>query len=355
MSAARRPSWSGRPGPAAGDASAAETPGAEDTPPTPAPTEYRAATLVEPGRIDIVKKARAELQPGQVEVRVEGCGVCGSNLAVWEGRPWFEFPLPPGQPGHEGWGTVARVGDGVDTLSPGQRVAFLSQAAFAEYDVTPADQVVALPPELKGPFPGEALACAMNVMRRSGIEQGHTVAVVGVGFLGALLVQLATRRGARVLALSRRAFALEVGWSMGAAERLSLEGSPGVVERVRGCTDGSLCDVVIEAAGLQSTLDLASELVCVGGRLVVAGYHQDGLRQVNMQMWNWRGIDVINAHERDPQSYVRGMREAVEAVADGQLDFRPLMTHSLPLDQLDLALELVRLRPPGFLKAVVTP
>ena len=55
-----------------------------------------------------------------------------------------------------------------------------------------------------------SLACALNVFRRSGVEPGQTVAVVGVGFLGALLVQLARAAGARVLALSRRPFALQV-------------------------------------------------------------------------------------------------------------------------------------------------
>jgi hypothetical protein len=54
--------------------------------------------------------------------------------------------------------------------------------------------------------------------------------------------------------------------------------------------------------------DLAGELCAERGRLVIAGYHQDGMRQVNVQLWNWRGIDVINAHERDPQAYVDGMR-----------------------------------------------
>ena len=47
---------------------------------------------------------------------------------------------------------------------------------------------------------------------------------------------------------------------------------------------------------------------------VVAGYHQDGPRKVNMQLWNWRGIDVVNAHERDPKTYIQGIREAVDAV-----------------------------------------
>ena len=92
-----------------------------------------------------------------------------------------------------------------------------------------------------------------------------------------------------------------------------------------------------------------------GGKLIVAGYHQDGPRQVNMQMWNWKGIDVINAHERDPQVAMQGIRDAVEAVASGRLDPSPLYTHRYGLGQLDEALNATRDRPDGFLKALVTP
>jgi threonine dehydrogenase-like Zn-dependent dehydrogenase len=86
----------------------------------------------------------------------------------------------------------------------------------------------------------------------------------------------------------------------------------------------------------------------------VAGYHQDGPRNVNMQLWNWRGLDVINAHERDPKVYREGMREVVNAVASGRIDTSSLYTHTFPLDRLDQALDATRDRPDGFLKALVT-
>ena len=90
------------------------------------------------------------------------------------------------------------------------------------------------------------------------------------------------------------------------------------------------------------------------GRLVIAGYHQDGMRQVNVQLWNWRGLDVVNAHERDPEVYLEGIRLAVDAVARGALDPRPLYTHTFGLEQLNEAFEAMRSRPDGFLKALVT-
>ena len=124
---------------------------------------------------------------------------------------------------------------------------------------------------------------------------------------------------------------------------------------MRELTGGVFCDRVIEAVGKQWPLDLAAELTREGGRLIIAGYHQDGPRQVNMQLWNWRGFDVVNAHERDPAVSLQGIREAVEAVTSGRIDTSELFTHTYPLSRLDEALNATRDRPDGFLKAIVVP
>jgi len=304
-----------------------------------------AAVITAPAQAEVVDRPPPVPGPGQVRVRIEGCGVCGSDVPVWAGRPWFAYPREPGTPGHEGWGVVEAVGEGVTGVEAGQRVAGLSYGAYARHDLARAEELVALPDALDGqPFPGEALGCAVNVFRRSGIEAGQTVVVVGVGFLGAVVAQLAARAGARVVGVSRRPFALEIARRMGAEETATLdeiEASP------------VAADVVVEAAGTQRTLDVASPLVRTRGRLVIAGFHQDGPRRVDLQSWNWRGIDVVNAHERDPAVYVEGIRLAAAAVADGRLDPSPLYTHRFPLDRIEDALEAARSRPHGFVKALV--
>ena len=70
-----------------------------------------------------------------------------------------------------------------------------------------------------------------------------------------------------------------------------------------------------------------------------------------MQLWNWRGLDVINAHERDPAVYREGMHNAIAAVQAGRIDPRPLCTHSYSLQRLAAALDATRDRPDGFVKA----
>jgi threonine dehydrogenase-like Zn-dependent dehydrogenase len=323
--------------------------------PVAAARTMQAAVLAGPGQIRIDDVSTPEPGPGQVRIRLEGCGVCASNLTPWAGPDWMQYPTEPGALGHEGWGIVDAIGHDVKDLSVGDRVAALSYKSYAEYDLAEADAVVRLPETLAGqPFPGEPLGCAMNIFRRSEIEAGQTVAIVGIGFLGAILTRLATDAGARVIAISRRPFSLEVARHFGAAETISMEDHHAIIERVKELTGGIFCDRVIEAVGKQWPLDLSAELTRERGRLIVAGYHQDGPRQVNMWLWNWRGLDVINAHERDPKVYMRGIRDAVEAVASGRLDPSSLYTHAFPLEKLDDALNATRDRPDGFLKALVT-
>ncbi|MBQ0824828.1 zinc-binding dehydrogenase [Microvirga sp. HBU67558] len=315
----------------------------------------RAAVLTGPGQIQIQAVALPEPGPGQVRLRLEGCGVCASNLTPWAGPEWMQYPTEPGALGHEAWGFVDAVGEGVEGLSVGDRVAALSYQSYAEYDLAAADAVIPLPDALAGrPFPGEPLGCAMNIFRRSEIEAGQTVAIIGIGFLGAILTKLASDAGARVIAISRRPFSLDLARRMGAAETIPMEDHHAIIDRVKELTGGAFCDRVIEAVGKQWPLDLAGELTRERGKLIVAGYHQDGPRQVNMWLWNWRGIDVINAHERDSRVYVQGMREAIDMIASGRLDPSALYTHTYPLDRLGEALDATRDRPDGFLKALVT-
>jgi threonine dehydrogenase-like Zn-dependent dehydrogenase len=267
-------------------------------------TSIDAVAVVRPRAAQRVRVARPEPDDGQVVVRVEGCGICSSSLPLWEGRPWFEYPLPPGEPGHEAWGRLA----------DGTRVAFLTQRGYAEYAAVDESTIVEIPEDGR-PFPGEALACAVNIVRRARIRAGDRVAIVGMGFIGTAVAQLV----------------------------------PGAIEVGRGREVDGDFERVIECVGTQQALDAASRLVATGGVLVIAGYHQDGPRTVDLQSWNWRGIDVVNAHERDDAQVVSGLREAAQGIFD--LDW--LVTHTLPLDRLADAFELARTRPPGFLKAVV--
>ncbi len=314
----------------------------------------QAAVFTAPLSIKSESVAMPEPREGEVRIRLEGSGICASNIPVWEGREWFNYPVTAGNPGHEGWGIIDAVGPGVNGLNVGDRVACLSYNAYAECDIAKSDEVVVLPSFLNNrPFPGEALGCVMNVFNRSDIKHGQTVAVVGAGFMGLLLIELAKNAGANVIAVSKRKFSLTAAATKGADNVVSMDDHYTVIEKVKELTNGSFCDRAIEVKGKEWPLNLAIELTAERGKLIVAGYHQDGMRQVNMQLLNWRGIDMVNAHERNPKQYIKGMRDAVAAIEAGRMNPFPLFTHSFSLSKAEDAFKLLVHRPDGFIKALI--
>ncbi len=326
----------------------------EKSPVSEKATGTKAAILKAPQKVTVEEIDLPEPGKGEVRIRLEGSGVCASNIPVWEGRDWFNYPVTPGEPGHEGWGVIDKLGKDVSNWTVGDRVTALSFKAYATHDIAKEDAVVKLPDSFRGkPFPGEPLGCAMNIFNRSDIQKGQKVAIVGSGFLGTLLVQLAKSAGAEVIAVSRREFSLEAAKKAGADHLVQMDDHYKIIEKVKELTNGNFCERVIECTGKEWPLNLSIELTAERGKLIVAGFHQDGMRSVNVQMLNWRGIDMISAHERDPQQYIRGIKAAIEAVEQGKMDPYPLFTHTFSLNEMEEAYQHLTERPDGFIKALI--
>jgi D-arabinose 1-dehydrogenase-like Zn-dependent alcohol dehydrogenase len=306
----------------------------------------QALSLRGPRQAEVIATDEPIPGAGEVTVLVRACGVCGSDLNAWRGVAGIAYPLEPGAPGHETWGEVAAVGQGVDGFENGQLVTGLVWNGFAELAVARAENLLPVPRQFgTTPVLGEPLACAMNVVRRSGIGKGDRLAIVGFGYLAALIVQLLPAGIGGWVAISRREDSRRLALALGAEAAHDFSDVP-----------TALWDsfaVTIEAAGVQQTLDYATWLTSYGGRLVIAGYHADGPRTVNMQSWNWKGIDVINAHERQPAVYVRGLREAFERLGERQGGVTSLITHRWPLANAAEAFVTAEARPPGFFKGLV--
>lgn len=313
----------------------------------------KAGMITAPKEFEVVETPILQPAEGEVRIQLSGSGICASNLPVWEGRKWFSYPASVGAPGHEGWGVIDAVGKNVRKELIGKRVTALTYNAFAEYDLAKVENIVILPDSLaKKAFPGEPFGCAMNIFQRTNPLPKDKVAVIGCGFLGLLLIQLLKDRGCEVLAISQRDFSLEMAREMQADHCVKLDDHYRVIEKIKALTKGEFCDKTLECTGKEWPLNLGIEITRTKGKLIVAGYHQDGMRKVNMQLLNWRGIDMINAHERDPREYIKGIKNAILAIEEKRLHPFELLTHRFSLQNLARGFHYLKERPEGFIKGI---
>jgi 2-desacetyl-2-hydroxyethyl bacteriochlorophyllide A dehydrogenase len=314
----------------------------------------RLAVLREPGRFDLVDEPTPPLDRDEVRLNVGICGVCASELDMWRGArghavfPWY--------PGHEVTGVVAEAGSDVAWPTVGEPVgAWVTTRGFA-------DQVV-VRPEHCVPIDGtpmevalvEPLACAVNAIELSQIQLMDDVLVVGAGYMGLLLVQLAMHRGPRhILVADVREEALERALGLGATRVVNVA-TGSLTELVEELTGGNGVDVAIEATGTQAALATLSDVTRMSGTVTIAGYHQGEPRSIDLATWNWKAFRVANAHFRDVSVIMHGMRRAGRLLASKRIAMESLVTHRFPLDRIDDAFRLAVEKPPGFVKAVVHP
>lgn len=312
----------------------------------------KAAILEKPGRFVVEERPRPEVGPGEIRVRAEVCGMCTSELDMFEGvSATLEYPRFIG---HEVSGVVEAVGQGVEGFREGDRVVLYAEGqGYAEYITVPAAWAVPLPDSISFEHAlGEPIACSVNGVRKAAPEIGESVALVGCGFMGLIMLQVFKARGVGPLvAIDRRASMLELARRLGATHAFLPEEA---LEGVKALTGGRGVDLGVEAAGVQATLDLTTELVRMEGTLEVFGFHQGAPRAVDWGLWNWMAFRIVNGHTRSPAVYVEGMRIGMGLLERGQLEMGPLVTHRFGLEEINLGFETAAAKEEGFVKGVIT-
>ena len=310
----------------------------------------KVAVLQSPHTFDVVETEVPDIAPDEVLVRVVNCGVCASELDMWEGKagvfPWF--------PGHEVSGVVEEVGSEVETLRPGDAVAaWVTQRGFAEYVAVkaefclPADGV---PLDLAL---GEPVACAVNTVELANPSLGDDVVVFGAGFMGNLVQKRVDLQGPRrLIVVDPRDDALARARELGATHTLS-PGRDDVPAAVRELTESRGADVTFEVTGVQAPLEMLGEVTRMSGKLVIVGYHQGEPRRVPLGHWNWMAFTIVNAHFREIETIMRGMRIGMRLLTSGRLSLDGLVSHRFPLVEIGDAFETAHAKPDGFVKATV--
>lgn len=310
----------------------------------------QAAILERPGHFALEERPLPGVGPNEIRVRTAVCGMCTSELDMFEGVPSLEYPRFIG---HEVSGVVDAVGSKVDGFDEGDRVALYAEGkGYAEYVTVPAAWAVKLADETPFEYAlGEPIACSVNGVRKLQPELNDSVCIVGCGFMGLIMLQVFKARGAgHLIAVDVRESARDLALEVGASHAVGPDEAESLVKDLTG---GKGVDIGVEAAGIQATLDLTTKLVRMEGKLEVFGFHQGTPREVDWGYWNWMAFQIVNGHTRSPDIYVEGMRLGIGMIERGALDMAPLVTHRYALGEINEGFETASAKEEGFVKGVI--
>ena len=319
---------------------------------------------------------------GEVLVRVEACGICGSDVHGLDGSTGRR--IPPIVMGHEAAGTVEAVGSGVTRFAKGDRVTFDStvycgdcayckigqinlcdnrevigvsegnyrrHGAFAEYVVIPDRIMYPLPADF--PFEEaamlEAVSVAMHGVKVTPIMGGETALVIGAGMIGLLTLQAAKAAGcARVFISDVDETRLNLARQIGADEVLHCSGAELLTE-IKRLTNGRGVDVALEAVGLNQTVASAIDCTRKGGTVTLIGNVSPEvtlpLQKVVVKQIKLQGSCASSGE----------YPEAIELIAAGKIKVKPLITAVASLEDGPRWFDRLHSREPNLMKIVLSP
>ena len=340
------------------------------------------AELIAPRAFRLEERELPEPGPGEVQVRVNAVGICGSDLHAYGEGAVGDTPCQyPMVLGHEPSGTVVATGAGVTGWSPGDRAVlepalycyhcefcragrynicanlrFLSTLSdpgfFRERVNLPVANLLALPPSvsLEAGSLVEPLAVALHSIRLARIRAGETIAVIGTGPIGLLtIVCLKIVRVARVWAVEPVAHRRDLARKMGADEALD-PGQGDAVKQILADTGGRGVDCAIDCAARGETTNQAIRLASNGGRVVLTGIHSTPVSPFETSPMRRKELIFYNVRRSndEPADALRMLTEHLARIA-------PLITHARPLDRIAEAFLIAEHYSDGVGKIIVEP
>ena len=203
------------------------------------------------------------------------------------------------------------------------------------------------------PAVAEPLACVVNAVELAAPALADDLVIIGAGYMGSLLQLVTALKGPRSITVADvRPDALERASALGAT-RVVNTANESLAEVVSDVTGGKGADVTFEVTGINSGLDLAGDVTRMSGKICIVGYHQGGSRTIPLGHWNWMAFQIVNAHFREIETIMCGMRAGMRLVNAGALDPSPLASNFYPLTSIDEAFETAEAKPERFTKAVI--
>jgi L-iditol 2-dehydrogenase len=338
----------------------------------------RAALYYNNRDIRIVEMPRPRTGPGELLMRVEACGICGSDV-----MEWYRTPKAPRVLGHEAVGVVEEIGHGVKAYSVGDHI-FVSHhvpcntcrrclrgehttcetlhrtnidpGGFAEYARVPSinvDRGVFKLPEEVSYIEGvliEPLGCAVRGQRKLGMEPGDSVLIIGSGVAGILHIQLARLRGAQpILAADINEYRIKAAERFGADQAFDARGD--LPESVREANDGRLTDRVIVCTSALEAIRTAISCVEEGGRILYFAPTPPGVElSLNFNVFWMRQLTLTTSYAAAPAD----LQVALELIRHRRIRARDMVTHKLPMEEIAEGFRLVE-RAGDSLKVIIEP
>jgi len=333
----------------------------------------KAMVLTAPGSLDQRAVKRPQPRGGECLVQVSYSGICGTDLKIFRGDIPARYPLIMG---HETVGTVVD-GSAAGGIAPGSRVIIDPElycgscfhcrlghtnlcptgqlvgrdcdGGFAELVSVPASNVTPLPEtvgEREAPLV-QVLSTCVHAQQRAPVSPGEHVVVTGLGVTGQLHVQLAKAAGARVIGITRSRWRRRLAEELGADATLT----PGadLRQQVLELTEGRGADLVIETVGTLALLGEAIELARTGGRVLAFAIYTAGQGPLPFYQIYFKELTLIGARAATAAAFVATM----ELVRRRAVRLEPLVSHTLPITELQHALELMSADEPERMKIIM--
>lgn len=340
----------------------------------------KALTLTAYNQFELLDKPRPEISKDEVLIRIQACGICGSDIHGADGSSGRR--IPPIVMGHEASGEIAAIGGNVTDWHVGQRVAFDSMlvcgecdtcqsgrtnlcperrvigvscddyrqdGAFAEFVCLPARLLFAIPDGMsyeEAAF-GEPIAVALHAVRQVNITGGETVLVIGAGLIGLLIVQALKAAGASrvfVTDLDKRRLAL--GKTLGADDAWTPDATH---ENIMNATAGKGADVVMEVVGIEPTIQQAIRCVRNGGAIGCVGNLAPQV-SLPLQQIVTRELTLYGSCGSNDE-----YADALAAVADGSIRVKPLISAVAELSEGSIWFARLQRNDEGLLKVILKP
>ena len=320
----------------------------------------QAAILRGLGDIVCDEVPRSEAGPDKVLVKMQMASICGTDLHYgYYGWPRNEYPMAPGEPGHEGVGIVEDPGP--TSLREGARVLTVPNIwearNFAAYQAVSPHFIVELPDDrpVAELMMAQQLGTVIFAGRKLPPMTGKTAVVIGQGSAGLFHDFYLRRLGAsRIIAIEPNADRRAAGVALGVDDAIDVTGEA-AVDAVAQLTDGRGAEVVVDAVGGHETLDQAVRMAQAEGHVHVFGLPTGfGTRPFDLGAFFLKRLDIRTTFGAQDEEGLVSFRQALQLILDGEIAMAPYVTHTLPLAQVRDAFELAHEPQGGALKVSLT-